>query len=186
MLINSSICKCWRTTKPSFFLISQFYLAGCKHNYWFFFIYTSILIKHINYAFYLLGPYANGSPFLLLLICQPQTCTLLEACRKFWWLWLFPPLTHEGLWWMLSNKCRTTQSPVIPLGLVLLVMLEERGCQKRLALTGCRHTSANASRLRMWLRKCNEGKGDDAISSGSLWESKNEAYVLEEITGRTF
>lgn len=79
---------------------------------------------------------------------------------------------------MLSNKCPTTQSPVIPLGLLLLVVLEGRGCQKRLALTGCRHTSASASRLRKWLRKCNEGEGDDAISSGSLSESKNEAYVL--------
>ncbi len=87
---------------------------------------------------------------------------------------------------MLSNKCLTTQSPVIPLGLLLLVVLEGRGCQKCLALTGCRHTSASASRLRKWLRKCNEGEGDGAISSGSLSESKNEAYVLEEFASRTF
>lgn len=64
---------------------------------------------------------------------------------------------------MLSNKCPTTQSPVIPLGLLLLVMLEGRGRQKHSALTGCRHTSGSADRPRMWLRKCNEGKGDDAV-----------------------
>jgi len=36
----------------------------------------------------------------------------------------------------------------------------------------------------MRLRKCNEVEGDDAISSGSLEECKNEAYVLEELTNR--
>lgn len=42
---------------------------------------------------------------------------------------------------MLSNKCPTTQSPGIPFGFLLLVMLEGRGRQKHLALTGCHHTS---------------------------------------------